>query len=167
MTLDTSTIPEANIGKLILNGQSYAATTGQVTVGGTSITVGVGLFNPANSGKNILIYSLRFSNAGGSSMLNLYTITSDPAYASALTVNNLKVGGSASAIASHITYQNAATTVVGTVLDVGELPQASHVEQLTNGSAILLPSGSATGLAIYDFVANAQAWSATFKYVEF
>jgi hypothetical protein len=100
-------------------------------------------------------------------MLNLYAITADPAYAGSMTINNLKAGGPASALAGHATYKNAATTVVGTMLDVGMLPQSQHVEQFTNGSGLLLPAGANNGLAIYDFVANTQAWSCAIKWIEF
>lgn len=166
MTLDTSITPEANVLKASLEGISFIAATGQVTAG-ANITMGLALFNPSNSGKNILIYSIRFSNSGGSSMLNIYTITSDPAYANALQIANSKIGGASSAIATHITYQNANTSVVGTFMDVGELPQAQHTEWLTNGSGILLPAGSGNGIALYDFVANAAAWAATIKWLEY
>lgn len=163
----TSPLPiESNIATLIRNGQGFIAATGQVTAG-ASITVGSALFNPSTSGKNVYVYSIKFSNSGGSSMLNLYNIASDPAYANPLQITNCKAGGPASAIAGHITYQNAATSVVGTFADVGELPQAQHMEFLTNGAGIFLPSGVAAGIELYDFVASAAAWSCTFRWVEF
>jgi hypothetical protein len=147
------------------NGQSYCATTGQLTTGADS-TVGVSIFNPVSSDRNILIYSVRFSNNIGSSMLNLYKITADPAYANAFVVNNMSFGGPQSAIATNCTYQNSTVSVVGTKLDISELPQSNGLEQLSNGALIWLPEASANGLALYDFVANGGAWSSTIRWIE-
>src|SRR5579884_29964 len=68
------------------------------------------IFNPSNSGKTILIYSIRVGCANAGYDVLLKSITSDPAYNTTAVVTNKSLGNVNSAIAGHITYNSASLT---------------------------------------------------------
>ena len=147
-----------------LSGQSFSATTGSITAA-SSNTFGMAVFHPVST-KNMFIYSLRFSNNGGSSMAFLYVPAVNPALGNNATVNNLQIGGAASSIASaNITYATAAATTAGTLLETAMVPQSSVTELL--GGGLFVPAGQAGGIAVYDYIASTAAWSATVRWYEF
>jgi hypothetical protein len=148
-----------------LAGQAFVATTGSITAG-SSNTFGACVFHPATNAKNMLIYSARLSNNGGSSMAYLYNPATNPALGNACTVNNLLAGGSASSIASaNITYATSAASAAGTLLETMMVPQSSVTELLPGG--FFVPASTAGGIAIYDYIASGAAWTITVRWIEF
>jgi len=128
-------------------------------------TYALSVFNPANSGKSILIYSVRMANGGGPSIQQLTTGTSDPAYGNSATPINTKIGGAASAIATHVTYATTNQSVSGTVLIIEPGPQNTPVEMLS--APVLLPAGSAKGLIAFMTTFSNGYLAQSMRWIEF
>ncbi|GHO85788.1 hypothetical protein [Dictyobacter formicarum] len=153
------------VRQLILQGHAYSAHTGlQSSASGTN-DYPLSLFNPAASGKNILVYSLRVAASSGAINARLKLTSSDPAYASQATVSNQKAGGAASAIAASCTYTTTSTAPVGpfALVDIG----SGALELLQNEQCFYLPSGSSNGLTLTLETSAAGSYAITIKYVEY
>jgi hypothetical protein len=158
-------IVEPNIQTWIRSGASFNGTSGSASVGGAINAVEFSLFNPAASGKNIYVYSLKvMANLSGVYAIATL-ITVDPALTAA-TIANLKAGGAAS-VAS-VTYSNTAQTQSGTVLDRIVIPGNNAVQDFfDNDAGILLPSGTANGVAVFINLTGAANWTVTARWIEF
>ncbi|GCE28803.1 hypothetical protein KDA_42870 [Dictyobacter alpinus] len=156
------------VRQLALQGRAYCVHGGlQSSAAGTN-NYPLSLFNPAASGKNILIYSLRLvaSTASASSITaRLKMTTSDPVYSSSATVSNQKAGGAASAIATNCTYTSSSTTPTApyVLLDIANGP----IELLQNEQIIYLPAGSANGITLFLETYAAGSYAISIKYAEF
>jgi hypothetical protein len=137
--------------------QRQLAQQGKVFIGGTGLlssgtganTYGLSIFNPANSGKTILIYSVRASSGTASSnsiSLLLQATSSNPAYSNAATVSNVRGGGAASAIASTCTFSSSSLSISPPYMQV-EI-STGPIDALSNGGYIVLPASSANGLLV-------------------
>lgn len=146
-------------------GQAYAATNGCPSLNANTYALSV--FNPSNSGKNILIYSVRQANGSGSSFQQLSAVTSDPGYANTATPVNTKLGGAASAIATHVTYASTNQSITGTALLAEPGPQNNAVELLSNSTVILLPNGSANGLILFMTTFGNGYFAQSMRWIEF
>lgn len=163
----------SNIQQLILNGQGFSAATGKLaTATNANLVVGgLGIFNPANSLKSLLIYSLRVSvGNAGTCQSNLTTV--DPAFGNALSAVNTKAGSAIASVAALSSSANgvaAAVTPIGSMFDSFLSNTNVMLELLDNGTFILLPAGvSSNGLAVYPFVAAAgNSFMTTARWVEF
>lgn len=157
---------ETNIQNAIRNGQGYAATTGSLTsTSGNAFPLSI--FNPSGSGKNILIFSLKVSATGGQFTLDTRAKTTDPAFSTALTPVNLKIGGSASVLTSSVTTVNSNQTISGTQIEYDMVLGNTSYELLTNGDVILLPNGSAEGLTLYLVTGASGNYVLNAKWIEF
>lgn len=153
-----------NIRYAIMNGQAYVVSTGKQT-GPANTTVGLSVFNNATA-KNVFIFSIKVSVSGATFHLVNLT-TSDPALATALTPVNLKVGGSASALAANCSYSNAAVTVSGTNIDIVSTIASNVIDNFTaDDNGLLLPAGVASGVAVF-ITQNSNNWGASMKWIEF
>jgi hypothetical protein len=133
--------------QLAQQGKAFIGNTGLLNSGSGANTYGLSIFNPANSGKTILVYSVRVSSGTASSnsiSLLLQTTTINPAYANAATVANTRAGGAASAIASTCTFSSSGLTISPPYLQV-EI-STGPIDAFNNGGYIILPAGSANGL---------------------
>ncbi len=124
------------------------------------------IFNPAASGKSVLVYSIRISTGTGSSSGFLQAVTTNPAYASAAIITNKRLGGAASAIAASCTFASASQTLSAPYAKV-ELLTAYPAELLSNSSAILLPSGAANGIVAWITTFSGGYSSITIEWIEF
>ncbi len=159
------TITEDQIRAWIANGQGFAASTGMLNSASGTNNYALSLFNPNTSGKNILIYSIQVSNGNGGMTAILQRVTVDPAF-TAVTLLNAKLGGSASAIAGHVSQATSNQTLSGTYDQVITLASTT-MELLTNGAAILLPNGSNNGLVTYIQTYSAAINSILMWWVEY
>lgn len=158
-------IVEPNIQNWIRSGAGFNGTSGTSSTAGAINAVEFSLFNPAASGKNVYVYSLKVVANITGNLVVATLITTDPALTAA-AVTNLKPGSGAS-VAS-VTYSSAAQTQAGTVLDRLVLPGNNAVQDFfMNGSGILLPSGSAYGIAVFINLTAAANWTVTARWIEF
>jgi hypothetical protein len=147
-----------------INGNAFMASNGLLNAVAGNYPLAV--FNPASSGKNVLIYSIRISTGTGSSNGFLQVITTNPAYSSTALVTNKRLGGAASVIATNCTFTSTAQTLNPPYVRV-ELLTAYPAELLSNGSAILLPNGSANGLVAWITTFNGGYSSITIEWIEY
>jgi hypothetical protein len=153
---------------LTLQGKAFSGTTGLLNSATGTNTYPLSIFNPANSGKSILIYALHASS--GTSSANSVTVfvqntTVNPGYGSAANVVNARMGGAASAIAASCTFTTI-SQVIGSpymLLEVSTNP----IELLLNGATILLPSGSANGITLFLQTYAAGFNNITARWLEF
>ncbi|WP_126598559.1 hypothetical protein [Dictyobacter aurantiacus] len=153
------------VRQLTLQGHAYCAHTGLQSAGSGTNDYPLSLFNPAASGKNILVYSLRVAASAGGINARVKMTGSDPAYGSAATVSNQKAGGSASAIAASCTYSTSSTAPTGpfALADIG----SGALELLQNEQCLLLPAGSSNGLTLTLETSAAGSYVSSIKYVEY
>lgn len=146
------------------NGSAFMASNGLLNPVAGNYPLAI--FNAATSGKNVLIYSIRISTGTGSSNGFLQTVTTNPAYASAATVTNKRLGGANSAIATTCTFASTSQTLGAPYAKV-ELLTTYPAELLSNGSAILLPNGSANGLVAWITTFSGGYNSITIEWIEY
>ncbi|GCF11210.1 hypothetical protein [Dictyobacter arantiisoli] len=156
------------VRQLALQGHAYLAQSGLQSSGTGTNDYPLSIFNPAASGKTILIYSIRImaGTAGANSIVaRLKFTTTDPAYSGSATVSNLKAGGASSAIAGSCSFATSNTTPVAPFLqiDIANGP----LELLQNDQILILPSGSASGLSVFLETYAAGSYCCSVKYVEF
>ena len=160
-------ITEDQIRAWIANGQGFSASTGILNSAAGTNNYPLSIFNPNNSGKSILLYSIQVSNGSGGMTALLQLVTSNPAFANQITPINMKAGGPnlvlpAAAITAATTNQAIATPYEQVVT----LASAT-LELLTNGAAILLPNGSNNGLVAYVQTYAAAINSILMRWIEF
>ena len=159
------TITEDQIRAWIANGQGFSASTGILNSASGTNNYALSIFNPNTSGKNILIYSIQVANGSGGTTAILQCVTADPAF-TAVTPLNAKLGGSASAIAGHVSQATSNQTLSGTYDQVITIASTT-MELLTNGAVILLPNGSNNGLVAYIQTYSAAINSILMRWVEY
>jgi hypothetical protein len=159
------TITEDQMRAWIANGQGFSASTGILNSASGTNNYALSIFNPNTSGKNILIYSIQVANGSGGMTAILQRVTADPAF-TAVTPLNAKLGGSASAIAGHVSQATSNQTLSGTYDQVITIANTT-MELLTNGAAILLPNGSNNGLVAYIQTYSAAINSILMRWVEY
>ncbi len=132
----------------INGGQVFYGTTGQMSSASGTVDAPMSIFNPSNSGKNILIASILVSSGTGSLVGMLFATTSDPAYANSLKIKNAKGGGAGSAIASSCTFVNTNQSQPGSG-ELRRLYNSNSQELIPSNCGILLPSGSNNGITAF------------------
>lgn len=164
-------ITEDVIRNLTLTGKAFSVTTTKVQAPGAA-TLGFQLFNPASSGKNILIYTLILNIA--SSTFHDFRITAADVSSitgwtnTAITPVNNKAGGPASVATAGYSNANLTGGLLGTAREVVGVPATQSIETLTNGECIFLPSSaSINGIALYINASGTNNWSVTAGYLEF
>lgn len=162
-TIVLPSITDTWISQAIRNGQGYNYSTGQQTTAGAANSTEVSLFNPAASGKSLLVYSIRvFITIASFGQLRLITV--DPAL-TAGTLQNMKPGGAGSV--ANFTWSVVAQSVIGAALDSLSSNGAPNIELLTNGAVWLLPSGAANGLAVFINATAVLTQQVTMRGIEF
>lgn len=156
----------------IMQGKGYvASTTIFATATNGNLVMGMSVFNPSTSGKSLYIYSIRWHSFQNTASLKYYLTTANPTFATALTPQNLKAGGSASValVTSAANLATASLTPTGTQQDVLFAASMGSFEFLpSNGAGILLPAGSANGVAVFGtVVAAGNNWGASMQWIEF
>ncbi len=156
------------IADYVRAGQSFTATIDLLNAAANTNNYPLGIFNPANSGVNVLIYSIQIVNGASAATALVKRITSAPGYTSstAARVTNDLHGGTASAIASNVTTSTTSQTLPGTY-DQVSIVVGNTTEMLTNGASILLPSGSAHGISVYIQTYAAGFNSITARWIEY
>jgi hypothetical protein len=158
-------IVEQNVQNWIRNGAGFNGTSGTASVGAGTNAVEFSLFNPAASGKSVYVYSLKVTANLSGCFAVATLITTDPALTAA-SVTNTKAGGAAS-VAS-VTYSNSAQTQTGTVLDRLVIPGNNATQDFfAGGAGILLPAGSANGIAVFLNLTGAANWTVSARWAEF
>jgi hypothetical protein len=158
-------IVEQNVQNWIRGGAGFNGTSGTASVGAGTNAVEFSLFNPAASGKSVYVYSLKVAANLSGCFAVATLITTDPALTAA-SVTNTKAGGAAS-VAS-VTYSNSAQAQTGTVLDRLVIPGNNATQDFfAGGAGILLPAGSANGIAVFLNLTGAANWTVTGRWVEF
>jgi hypothetical protein len=157
----TPVVTGDQIRSWILNGQGFTGTTGKQTAAG-QITGGFGLFNPAASGKTLLVYALRYT-IGNNSFNQLNLVTSDPAFGSAASVTNNRASSPIGSVAS-VTYANSNQVPGGTTHDfVGSATNTLSLV-LEPNEVVVLPPGN--GLAFYANISGANVWVVSASWIE-
>ena len=146
------------------NGSAFMASNGLLNAVAGNYPLAV--FNPASSGKNALIYSIRVSTGTGSSNGFLQVVMTNPAYGSAAIVTNKRLGGAASAIATDCTFASTSQTLSAPYARV-EMLTTYPAELLSNGSTILLPNGSANGIIAWITIFSGGYSSITIEWIEY
>jgi hypothetical protein len=161
-TVSNPVITADQVRAWIINGQSFSATTNKQTAAG-SINAGFSIFNPAASGKTLLIYSLKYT-IGNNSFNTINFTTSDPAFGSSLTVTNNNAGSAAASIAS-ATFTNTNVTSAGTINDTTGSATNTMTQVLLNGDYLVIPASN--GCAFYANISGANAWCVSAAWIEF
>ena len=160
-------ITEDQIRAWIANGQGFSASTGILNSAAGTNNYPLSVFNPNNSGKSILLYSIQVSNGSGGMTALLQLVTSNPAFANQITPINMKAGGPNSALpAAAITAATTNQAITTPYEQVVTLASAT-LELLTNGAAILLPNGSNNGIVQYIQTYSTAINSILIRWVEF
>ena len=165
---DTPVTSYDQIHAYIAAGQSFVYSTGEQQSPAGNVNLGLSLFNPINSGKHILIYSVKIFYTGYA-MFFLALSGADPALGSAAFITNAIPGSAITSVAS-TTYTNTnLTPPANTTILEGAQAAGNYTinDILTNNSIYILPKGSATGLLLFFNSPSANTWIATIKGVEF
>ncbi len=159
-------ITEDQLRAWIIAGQCFSGAFTQSS-GETTGNFCFSIFNPAASGKNILIISskLTYNYASSNSSGGIILTTTDPALLTTVTPINMKAGSSTTSIAS-VTANTTeiAAWPTGTTFDAG---MVTNQEYFTNGAAILLPPGNGLAEAIYITIGSQTMYAYSMKWVEF
>lgn len=161
-------IVEMNLQTWTRNAQVCSATTTRLLASAAQ-NCGASVFNPATSGKNILIFSIKMGLNNNLIAGQVTLTTADPAFGTAMNCLNMKAGGPASVLvaANSLSYVNGAATQSGTVFDFFQAPAGDFREALLNNKVILLPAGSANGVALFPSIPASGYWVVTITYVEY
>ncbi len=134
-------------------GSQFIVTSGLLatSVNNNLLVCPISLFNPANSGKTLRVYSIQFAGnaqvfaAFGIDANSLYLDTTDPAggagFTRTLTPSDLRTSGATSAASVSGSANNLSTAVApsGTQIEVFTVPggnSGTTLELLTNGAVI-------------------------------
>jgi len=157
-------ITEDQIRAWIANGQGFSASTGILNSAAGTNNYPLSVFNPNNSGKSVLIYSIQVSNGSGGMTALLQLVTSNPSFTNPITPINMKAGGPNSVAA--VTAATTSQTIAAPYEQVVTLASTT-LELLTNGAAILLPNGSNNGIVQYVQTYSAAINAVLVRWVEF
>ena len=152
-------------------GQAFSACTTKIQAPGAA-TLGFQLFNPASSGKNLLVYSL-ILNIASATFHDFRMTTADVSSIAgwsnvAITPVNNKGGGAASVATCGYSNVNLTGGLLGSACEVIGVAATQSFEALTNGECIYLPaSASINGIALYVNATGTNNWSVTVEYLEF
>ena len=168
----SATNPEINISniqQLILNGAAFNYSTGKIAA---AVNMAGQFWVPASSSKNVLIWSVRtgYSNANQSEQFDYITAQDTNITAgtnASANVLNLKGGGAAPASGATLYYNGGVAGPSGTPLDFLPTPFTTNVELLSPGMFLLIPAGTAGGIAVYSVTTATGSWVFTVRTVEF
>jgi hypothetical protein len=153
----------------IAAGQGFVYSTAQQQSPAGSVNLGLSVFNPSNSGKNVLIYSIKVFYTGYAMFFLAPTNTTDPALGNVALVVNSNLGNVRTSVAS-ATYTNTSLTApaASSILEGAQAAgNYTIADMLANNNAYLLPKGSANGLLLFFNSPSANTWIATIKGIEY
>lgn len=161
----TPLITQDQIRAWIASGQGFTGSTGKQNAPASTATYGLSVFNPAGSGKTLLLFSLKAVYAGANNT-HLVTLTAtDPALGNTGLVTNNKAGSGITSVAS-TTYATANQSIAGSTHDYVQTAQNGTLEVFTNGDVVLLMPGY--GLAFWMNITSAGGnWGVTASWIEF
>ncbi len=151
-----------------LLGQGFVYTSGQLQSPASNVNLGLSVFNPATSGKSILLYSIKIFYSGYA-MFYLVPTSVDPALGSAAGVTNTLFSSAKTSSAS-ASYTNTNLTPPATNTLLEGMQSAGNytiADLLTNNAVYILPKGNATGLLLFFNSPAANTWIAAMKGIEF
>ncbi|HEY7416953.1 MAG TPA: hypothetical protein VH593_17335 [Ktedonobacteraceae bacterium] len=167
---------EGMIANYVRNGQGFACNGRGVTATNPNLlNCALSLFNPSNSGKSVLIYSIRClasTTAGTLSQWNF--TTSDPynttGFTAQLTPVHLQAGVTvpATVVSACQTASGNTTTVAapGTKVEEFILTAGVSGEILNNSAVVVLPPGN--GMVVMIYVGTATGYFQSFaKWIEY
>lgn len=139
-------LTEPNLQNWMRNGQAFVVTTGLIT--GANATCGLSIWN-GTSGKNALIYSIRFlDQQGGQAQVGqIYKVTSNPALANSATPTNKNFGSGTTSLMT-CTYATSGVALSGTLLESFPTNSPAVTELIAPGSGYFLPGSANSGLAV-------------------
>lgn len=148
--------------------QGFSGTTG-VSSTAAALTAALCLFNPANSGKSLFVYSIRFFGGNGAALHSLTTSNTNLALGTNASVqsNMLQSGLTSVAIC---TYKVSATVgIVGNTIDAYAQGNGIQFNQApgNQGDGYLLPAGIAASLNLFVVCGGAGPIAMTMKWREF
>ncbi len=161
-SLSAPNITEDQIRAWIANGQSFSVTTGKLTAAG-AINAGFSVFNPAASGRTLLVYSIKYM-IGNNNFSTLNLTTTDPALGTSMTPVNNKAGSSTTSVTS-CSYANSNLASAGTVNDAFGSASNTLTQVLQNGDCLVVPPGY--GFALYLNLSGANAYVASAEWIEY
>ncbi len=167
---DSNAMPTiANIQQMVLNGKGYSCSTGLITAAANQA---FSFFVPNTSTKNVLIWSVRVAYGNASQTNQFQYLTADDSNITAGTscagnAVNLKYGGAASASGFAMHYNSAVASVSGTALDESFNPINNSLELLSPGMFLLIPAGTAGGIAVYTGTTASGKWAGTVRFCEY
>lgn len=139
-------ITQPQVIAALLAGKVFTASTPKLT-GVANNTGAACLFNPSNSGKTLLVVSIHgYCNAAAQGTIEL--VTADPTLGTAMTVSSNEGGSGApvSVISTSASYAASGLTPSVTPNGVWSTAAGTMIEILSNGNAIWLPVGVASGV---------------------
>jgi len=160
-------ITEDQIRAWIANGQGFSASTGILNSAAGTNNYPLSIFNPNNSGKSILLYSIQVANGSGGATALLQLVTSNPAFANQVTPINMKAGGPNSALPAAAITAAATNQAIAAPYEQVVTLASTTLELLTNGAAILLPNGSNNGIVQYVQTYSAAINAVLIRWIEF
>lgn len=159
---------------LIKNGQGFVANgRGLTSTNANLLNCALSLFNPSNSGKTLIVYSLRvLATSTGGSLSQLNLTTTDPGNGTGITtqLTPVHLPGATTPSSSTTAWQTATgntTTVTAPGTKIEEFIPSTGIttEVLANGAVLVLPAGN--GLATMILVGTAGGYfQACAKWVE-
>lgn len=184
MSTNTYVPPQANptittnaISSWIVNGNGFIATYQAASATNANLRLcAFSLFNPSNSGKSVIIYSIRINSESSDMSTDdaVMITTSNPSgttgYTGTITASNQGAGTTSSVVSlsSTATGATASVTTVGTAVDYFASNGNVSTELLSNGAIYFLPNGSAKGIAIFEHVGTAgNNFGATVRWIEY
>ncbi len=168
----SATNPEINIANfqaMILLGQGFNASTGKVVA---AADMAGQVFFPSTNPKNILIESIRLTYTNANQAAQLQYITAADANISGagsanMTIENLLLGGAASAAGATANYNGGIVAAEGSPLDLVNIQNSNTIEALSEGLMLFLPKLTAGGIAVYVPTTAAGSWAMTVRWSEF
>ncbi len=149
-------------------GQGFVYSTGQLQSPAGNVNLGLSVFNPATSGKSILLYSIKIFYSGYT-MFYLSPTSADPALGTSANAANTLFASTKTSIAS-ASYTNTSLTPPATNTLLEGMQSAGNytiADLLTNNAVYILPKGSASGLLLFFNSPAGNTWIAAMKGIEF
>jgi hypothetical protein len=154
------TITDTQVQALIFSGQAFSLGMASTSSGSTG-NYGIQIYNPAASGKTLLVYSMQFFDTS-TSVITLLTSTTqqNPTTPTNMAATNLYLNNATSFVGV-ANYAGGTWTPTGTVLQTA----IGTGEIFGNGSYVIIPPGY--GLFAYASVTSGSSYSVMARCLQF
>jgi|SRR5580765_19310 len=162
MNLDPAwpTLVEPNLRSWIRKGQAYSIIYGQTVGAAGNGNYGISLFNPANSGKELYVFSIKgTTNFSSTNYMTVATTSTDPNYNTPVTPINMRSDIVTPSVAN-VTADSASISAPNT----GVIELYNNADFFAYYGYLLTPGH---GLVVVTFVNNSQQYNLGMKYAEF